>query len=49
MEQIMKDKIKYKTKEEKKDWKTAGDSTHNALNDAIIQLTELKINIKTAK
>ena len=32
-----------------KDWKTAGDNTHNALDDAIIQLTELKINIKTTK
>lgn len=32
-----------------KDWKTAGNNTHNALDDAIIQLTELKINIKTTK
>lgn len=27
-----------------KDWKTAGDSTHNALDDAIIQTEELKRN-----
>ncbi len=32
-----------------KDWKTIEGSTHNALDDAIIQLAELKINIKTTK
>ena len=36
-------------KEVIKDWRTIEGSTHNALDDAIIQLTELKINIKTTK